>query len=356
MRDSKKRPILLLFLIITFVSIWFFTGCGPGPVGVSGTGGLAQAPVATGNISGRIISTGTVGLNVLSNAKVLGSGKGVANAEVWVQQDFDRKTYTDSDGFFTISDIPLGNYQIVASYTSNGQILKVRSTEIGVQTETPTGKTGELELYKASNRVQGILRDDNGKPLANATVYLWGEPVKTDENGYFLSPPLPDSVSSETITVAASGYNDKNISVPLSSDGKSTVDEKMVTIGSSKPDAIVGLFCNKLQSEKVLPGSKVLAWGVFQDKNGNTSSMNGNWEITGGTLASSNVTIPTIFRGTDFNWNLATVETVEWTLPPQSGNFNIKFINVSAYEDFLIIFCNIFGSATKSKFILTLAI
>ncbi len=128
----------------------------------------------------------------------------IANATVKVdteRKDAARTTKTDSAGAATLTPVKNELDQHTLSVEATGQVPAHR-----VVNQTTTDAL-DFELPKAM-QVGGFVQDENGKPIHNARVRIFARlattpdpllhiryttSVQTDENGQWLSPPLPDT-------------------------------------------------------------------------------------------------------------------------------------------------------------------
>jgi len=143
---------------------------------------------ATGIVTGRVVDA---------------LGKPVPAAEVWVTEWRDGtrrlgKTWTDGEGMFVLSRLPLSDKLLRVQSTAPDHI--VADDGVRVSRLQPRD-TAYLQLWDAA-RLRGRVIDEAGKPIAGALVVaafdyarLFGlEPQGkgvTDKNGTFLLPKIP---------------------------------------------------------------------------------------------------------------------------------------------------------------------
>ncbi len=113
----------------------------------------------------------------------------------------DLTTFTDSNGYYCFSNIPVGKYVLkieIENYYSNSVVIEVKSN-----TNTLIDNIN-LYLCEVYGSVAGYIRyidNNNGYGIAVKIQTLDGEPLpdliaETDENGYFYFPQVPvDSIT-----------------------------------------------------------------------------------------------------------------------------------------------------------------
>jgi len=118
-----------------------------------------------------------------------GSGNPVAGASTVVFTYFTG--FTDSTGFFTIPFVPsaIGNIQVMAQTTSNGQILDGSSAS-KLPVSPGTTDVGTIQIGVDAGAVSGLVSDLKGKPVVGAQVTV-SEGVNirtttTDVTGHYL--------------------------------------------------------------------------------------------------------------------------------------------------------------------------
>ncbi len=179
--------ILFLCLLACFA----FSGCRNSTYGdYSGT-----LPAGTASISG-IVTAALAGGPAI---RAVPAGAGVKGAAVWIEELPGFTGTTDDNGFFVITGVPAGTFNVVARFVLGGKTYKTRQKAIVV--ENNANSEVDLNVAEAKNIVKGVLLDSDGNPLPLGTkLYLWGEEFEViDANGSFISPPLPDLVLEELI-------------------------------------------------------------------------------------------------------------------------------------------------------------
>ena len=152
-----KTFLILVLIVITL----FFCGC----FGGSSSGGTISNPSPHGTINGQVTVPDSIVLSVKPSATVRPDVK-VPQATVWLLNDFNVHAMTDSNGNFALTPVPCGNQRIVAKVIkSDGKTCKIRTGEIQVSSEDPKD-AGTIELEQANNKVQGVLLDSKGNPVA----------------------------------------------------------------------------------------------------------------------------------------------------------------------------------------------
>lgn len=327
----NRRNVIKPLLVVGILSIcsFFIWGC----LGGSSSGGTVSNPTG-GMITGRVTASGSISLTIKTQASLRAEAK-ISKATVWLEEDYEVKSTTDSDGFFALTPVPYGDQRVVAKLTkTDGQTYKVRSEEIGISSDAPTKDVGSIELESAQNKVQGVLLDSQGNPVPNATLYLWGEPFETDEFGRYYSPPLPDSTPVEEIKMApVVGLASQSIIAPFTAKGEGIIVTTLTVAGDNNHPPRAWLTSENTGGDKVGPGERVSLWAVYFDPDtDDRSTLVESWTISGGKLASSSAPFPedlkrrvrTLTGNVDFD--SVKFSAVEWTAPSEKGNFKIDFV------------------------------
>lgn len=137
----------------------------------------------TGSITGRITEYGTE--YGISGASVTISGTSLS-------------AYTNSSGYYTINDIPVGNQEAVVSangynsasrnvsITANQQTtVNIALEKLATPTPTPTPPPGQ------GGTITGRIVNTYGSGISNAFVYCGGKSVNTNYDGYFTLNDVP---------------------------------------------------------------------------------------------------------------------------------------------------------------------
>ncbi|MDD4680496.1 MAG: carboxypeptidase regulatory-like domain-containing protein, partial [Clostridia bacterium] len=137
----------------------------------------------TGSITGRITEYGTE--------------YGIAGASVTISGT-SLSAYTNSSGYYTINDIPVGNQEAVVSangynsasrnvsITANQQTtVNIALEKLATPTPTPTPPPGQ------GGTITGRIVNTYGSGISNAFVYCGGKSVNTNYDGYFTLNDVP---------------------------------------------------------------------------------------------------------------------------------------------------------------------
>lgn len=221
--SSKQQDFLLqLRLFLRPLSIFFCAallliiyGCGGG-----GSGGSGSITTTTGGtFYGKVVAPATLLQRLYAgSARAAMRGNGVSRTLVWLEDYPEIITVTDENGAFTLSNVPLGVAQrIVCRFdvTTTGKLLIVRSAPTTLDSTSPFSQLGELTLEQGKSSISGVLRDQLGAVIANAQLSLWGIKFKSDSEGKFVTPPLPESAGNETIKIEAPGFRPISLEVPF---------------------------------------------------------------------------------------------------------------------------------------------
>lgn len=280
----------LLVVLLVAIGLWpIVGGCGGG--GTSGTMGKIYinptSSETSGTISGNVTASQSLNADIRRPLAGIRPSVGIASAEIWLESNPSLRTSSSANGAFIIANVPFGQYRIVTKYYASGKTWKIRSGYVGITQEKSTGSTGELGLQAASKIVRGILRDTAGNPLANVTLSLWGETFKTDANGTFESPPMPDSVQSEVIKIQNSSlYQNSDFSAPfLSGKYPPTLELTLSAIGDTNRAPMVTLSTSRTD---IAPGEQITLIASATDPDTfDLSNHTVIWEKTDGILATS---------------------------------------------------------------------
>lgn len=194
-----KKCLKLAGLFVIFFTIIVLAGCNNPLWNSWGADNVSSINTnAVGNIRGVVTVSSTLpgfpNIKATANTNVTP----VNCAEVWLLDLPDvAHVFTNASGVYIFENIPAGNHEIVASYTTttaNG-ILKGKTDPIGVQTGNQAEiNAPDITLNNASKQVKGILNPVGGNFPAGTKIRLWGEYFTIDYDGSFISPPLPNDV------------------------------------------------------------------------------------------------------------------------------------------------------------------
>ena len=117
--------------------------------------------------------------------RVTRAGRPLAGATVFAgQPKRNRATVSGPDGRFEIRGLAPASYRVKARYSTLpfGIVPGATPVESGQTSEVP-----DIEI-QAGRRIAGLVQDLNGRPLADALVFVpgsYGASMRTDENGKF---------------------------------------------------------------------------------------------------------------------------------------------------------------------------
>ena len=240
---------------LSAVVLLLVSGCGGG-----GGGSGSSAALAGGTIYGRVVAPAALSqrLNKIV-AQTTQSGNGVSKALVWLEEKPGSVTLTDDDGNFVLSGVDAGVAQrVVCRYdiAASGELFLARSEPVLVNTTNPFLQLGELTLEQGLYSVSGCLRNQFGSVVANAQLSLWGIKFKSDLQGYFVSPPLPESASKEMVTIEASGYRTFAIELPFLHSTNNNLSVDITLSDQSEPNIAPIVFFAAVPAQ-IAPSERV---------------------------------------------------------------------------------------------------
>ncbi|MCE5341341.1 MAG: carboxypeptidase-like regulatory domain-containing protein [Planctomycetaceae bacterium] len=186
---------------------------------------------------------------------------------------------TDSNGVATIRLAP-GEYELQGTYKEGYSSPKDRQTAT-----VEDGKTTRLEIeLKGSPKISGIVTDDKGKPLADATVRIFPmgrtQNVKSDTTGKFEVAWNPErwggNQEIQYLLVARHIGRNLAVAVDIDEDTK-TIDVKM-SQGIVIKGKIVDANSKPLADAKVHVNLHISNWGTYVDQDGIKADAQGMYE------------------------------------------------------------------------------
>ena len=148
------------------------------------------------------------------------TGSGIGSAYVYASGPSSGSDYTDSNGYYTISNLNPGSYSVTAS--KSGYYSQTKSTSVSCGGTS----TVNFPLQPKPCTIKGRVTDSvTGSGISDATVSASGPTSRsttTDSNGYYsLSNLNPGSYS---VTASKSGYNSQTKFTTVSAGGTSTLN------------------------------------------------------------------------------------------------------------------------------------
>ena len=178
--------------LVFLISICFLIGCGGGGGGSSTSSGTNTVLY---HLTGSVTTSGVSSLRL--------SAQPVKDADVFLEEGVGLSAKTDSNGRYTIKNIPEGTYHVIAQKGN----LKMRSEAITLNTElAPEGKKEieEVEVKEANTIFDITLLDITGKTIINyegAEIEFWNSNTTLEKDGTFLTPTaIPDELAVATST------------------------------------------------------------------------------------------------------------------------------------------------------------
>lgn len=180
------------FIILIFIVI--FLGCGGGDGGV----GTSIGPsLRMSRVSGRLIFDETLYFErayIANNTEAVRAA-GYTQAVIFLEEMPTRAVYPDSDGNFSITDLPLNiSFHLIARINSlTGKVYKTRSEAFTLSSSnselTKNLQVGASDEAKYQIRLE--VKDTSDNPVGRSNIWLWGEEFTLDESGCYLSPKMP---------------------------------------------------------------------------------------------------------------------------------------------------------------------
>lgn len=231
-------------------------------------------------------------------------------------------TLSQSNGQYTISSLPTGNY-IIQAVAADYQIVQQ-----GV-TITPNGSViANFSLLPSPGAIQGVVVDSiTTLPINGASVTLFSGSsfvtnVQTDATGnYTLSNLAPGSY---TVTVSASTYETATQGAQVSSLATTTLNFSL----SSQPGTISGTITD--QSLQPIAGAQITVLLNQQVVVSALTDVNGNYSITG--LSPNSYTVAVNAANFQLASQGATVTAnantnIPFSLSSTAGNFSINVVD-----------------------------
>lgn len=215
-----KAAMLILLVLLT---VGVITGCGGG----GGGGGEGSAdPTSTststeyGNITGAITDE---------------NGAAAEGVEVswgiYSKGEKSGSTYTDSNGQYTLNNLPSGTNTITAVKDEDAISFSV-TVVVNVTTQVPVKKMEPV------GTISGTVTDaDTGSGISSATVSVvtsgWGVTISksSETDGTFYLPYVEEGT--HTLTVSKSGYSNATTSVTVYAGSDTAVPESETILGES---------------------------------------------------------------------------------------------------------------------------
>ena len=219
---------------------------------VQGMGEFFGANTSPGSITGRVTDSST----------------GAALSATTVSYSGGSAT-TDSNGNYTLSNVPAGTYNVTASHSGYNSA----TSSVTVTAATSSTLNFQLTATSSAGAITGRVTDSStAAALSGATVSYSGGSTTTDANGnYTLSNVAAGTYS---VTASHSGYNNQTNSVTVASGTTATLNFQL-TAGATGPGTIKGTVTNVSN-----PGEAVAGTTVSYSGGSTTTDTNGNYTLT----------------------------------------------------------------------------
>ncbi len=254
-----RNTNFLAFIFLFVVSVAFL-GCGGGGGGSSNPLGVTTATGPTADLSGQVSMNGQILSNVKvylyksNNAHISGisnltSLKNSVLAQT-LNNDGSFTTFTDSQGQYKFSNIPVGEYTLVAVQDENHQfaqtgVLLAATTVVNAQL-TPTGSiSGRVMLNGASQT-----------PVSGSVVYLEGTSyvALTSATGNFTISHVPASQTFVVRVISDEGSPSGALTAVLAPAENKNLGDILLTPVTKSVDTVVTISGN-LRKSGFLPNA-----------------------------------------------------------------------------------------------------
>ncbi|MBF0543890.1 MAG: Ig-like domain-containing protein [Candidatus Riflebacteria bacterium] len=291
-----KKHVAILSIVIVILVLWIMPGC-------RSSGGdayyyITPSPTTVGQISGSILASNTqilaktnpVGAlhSIISVGSATTNLTPVPDAEVWLNDIPTIRTVTDSKGVYLLQLVPPGAHKVVAKYRqkSTDKIYKMISEDINLTTQKLESGGNNFVLLPATNVVSGILRTIEGTPLSFVTLTLWGESFLTDQNGYFVSPPIPSYFPENEIKIIPpTGFQPLTVTTPFQFDIPPLLN---ITLNRINPVNFAPTVVLSAEKDRLQPNETIVVNATATDQNPtDQKNLLANWACSSGKIAST---------------------------------------------------------------------
>ncbi|MFZ5950230.1 MAG: IPT/TIG domain-containing protein, partial [Candidatus Rifleibacteriota bacterium] len=253
--------------------------------GSGGSGGTGVAVTGGGGIfSGRVTAPADLRIGLRAQA---GSATVVPRALVWLENSPDNTSLTDENGFFTLTNVPFSVAQrVVCRYdiAAGQELYLYRSEPIVINPGEPARQLNDLQLSKGIYSISGVLQNQAGQPVQNARIRLWGIEFSTDSNGYFTSPPLPESADKEKLLIMAPGFRDYEIELPVIKSENNQIKLEITLSDNSEPNFAPVPYFSQVPSQTSPAERILLRLQVIDPDELKSDQFKPIWSKTAGTI------------------------------------------------------------------------
>lgn len=279
---TEKHFFKVFSIVLLTLACLTMLACGSGGSDGSGSGGTAVS--SGGTIYGRVTAPPELSLSFRLQGV---TGNAVARALVWLENDPANTTLTDENGYFTLTNVFLnGEQRVISRYdvAATGQIFLHRSEPIVLSAAESFKQLQDLQLSKGLYSIYGILKNQLGQPVADARLQLWGIEFKSDLNGRFASPPLPESAQTEKLKIRAPGYTDLVLDLPILHSTDQQVYFDITLSGTNQPNVSPVPYFEKIPAQTT-PGQRLeLSLKVIDPDELLADQFKPKWSSSAGTI------------------------------------------------------------------------
>jgi protocatechuate 3,4-dioxygenase beta subunit len=202
------------------------------------------------------------------------SGKPIQAAEVFYRTSQGAtSTTTDANGFFVLTGFDTQHEPSISIIAKNFASSRISITPVAGKILENT----KIELMPSS-KVAGFIKDENGNPVANATVtvfHLTNQDVKTDTNGFYEIDSLDPAFGQYQLKVTTDSYSTITTSFSPADAGQTAKLDIVLKPGVTVFGQVTDLDGNLLQGTTVGNTESTIMWNNIKT----TTDANGYYEL-----------------------------------------------------------------------------
>ena len=163
----------------------------------------------------------------------------------------DYTAFTNSEGYFIKSDLPLGQYTVTVS--KDGYTTKTLDQKVSIESNK-TATIGTQMLSSMYGGLSGTVQTNSGSPLAGAIVLIKGTSeytATTDENGAFTKDGI--GIGSYEVTISKDGYGTLTLATAVSVESSKTT-----SVGITRLKSLYGSLSGTVKLQGAMDYSGIL--------------------------------------------------------------------------------------------------